>query len=234
MSVEAINWAVQQDVRGPAKCVLIVLANRANGGDTCWPSLDRISYESGVSKRTVQNAIAALENLRLIEKNPNGRGNIYTLQMAHVLPQTQELPQTNDAPPAMTDAPPAMTDASGASTDAPPATKPKGNQKNRKEPKEAPPDFQELISGFSTPLQTACRAWHDYKQSAAPSKRLKPGSWPPFISQVRNKVENYGERAMIDAIETAMASGWAGCFHGFDKLPTNQTNDRKYDKSKGF
>jgi len=55
-------------VEGPAKAVLIVLADHAN--DDFWssfPSQETIAFEAGVSRRTVQRALAKLQAEGLVE-----------------------------------------------------------------------------------------------------------------------------------------------------------------------
>lgn len=68
MTIEALNWAfARHDIRGSARAVLLVLANRADAGGVCWPSQETIALESGFSDRTVRTALAELADLGAIE-----------------------------------------------------------------------------------------------------------------------------------------------------------------------
>lgn len=98
MSNDALNWAVKQEIRGPAKAVLNSLANRASPGTAqCWPSHARISQETGFTVSTVKVALNKLKKLELIEwtNRLDAQGsltsNLYTLQI--------RTPQPGDAPP---------------------------------------------------------------------------------------------------------------------------------------
>lgn len=93
MSIAALDWAFACDVKGPAKAVLIVLANHAGDDGACWPSLDRIAAHSGLAKRTVQDALAALASRGIIaDEGPSGhRTTRYRVNMA---------PRATVAPPA--------------------------------------------------------------------------------------------------------------------------------------
>jgi|GEM_PF-4349879 len=67
MSVPALFWATQQDAPAMQKIVLVMIANRLNKdtGD-CFPSLDTLAKDTGMSRRTVINKIAQLEAAGLL------------------------------------------------------------------------------------------------------------------------------------------------------------------------
>ena len=49
--------------KGPARAVLLVLAFRENKKGVAWPSVPRLAKDVGLTVRTVQRAITALERL---------------------------------------------------------------------------------------------------------------------------------------------------------------------------
>jgi hypothetical protein len=67
MSVKAITWAIEQDVRpASAKLLLIVLANYANDKYYCWPSKATIAADCSMSKSTVCEYLTNLQKAGLI------------------------------------------------------------------------------------------------------------------------------------------------------------------------
>jgi len=73
MSNYALDWAIQQPLKAPAKPVLFNLANRANGSHECWPSLDRIAFETGLSKSSVKKALKQLRQEGYLTITPRKR-----------------------------------------------------------------------------------------------------------------------------------------------------------------
>ncbi len=67
MSRAALEWAFEAPVEGPAKAVLLVLADHANAEGRCWPGMARIVARSGFQERTVRRALRALEEAGHIE-----------------------------------------------------------------------------------------------------------------------------------------------------------------------
>lgn len=70
MSVQAMSWAIKQKIAtdAPARHVLLILANYAGAdGEDAFPSVDRISGDTGLSERTVRSKLALLSELGLIE-----------------------------------------------------------------------------------------------------------------------------------------------------------------------
>jgi hypothetical protein len=68
MSIQAVAWALEQDIPGTAKLVLISLANRADHvTGHCWPSMERIAKEASCSRRSVFTYIGALKRHGYVE-----------------------------------------------------------------------------------------------------------------------------------------------------------------------
>ena len=69
MSIDALNWAWEQDCPNPtAKLVLMALADHANADGECWPSMVKIAQRSGITPRQVSTHITRLIELGLVEK----------------------------------------------------------------------------------------------------------------------------------------------------------------------
>jgi hypothetical protein len=67
VSLEAITWAYRTTVGSSAqKAVLLVLANYADERDSAYPGIVRIAKMTQLSERTVQRAVAELEELQVI------------------------------------------------------------------------------------------------------------------------------------------------------------------------
>lgn len=86
MTVQTVGWVLDHSPsRGYARLVLISLANHANRhGAQCFPSLQTIADEAGVSRSTAWRAIEALEAAgELLIRRAIGRSNVnrYVLVM---------------------------------------------------------------------------------------------------------------------------------------------------------
>jgi hypothetical protein len=68
MSVQAIAWAIEQDVRpAMAKLLLISLANYADHNGHCWPSKMRLARDCSTDKSTVCRHLRTLREAGLLE-----------------------------------------------------------------------------------------------------------------------------------------------------------------------
>lgn len=89
MSINAVNWALQQPLRGCQKFVLIILAYHADDEGKCWPGLELISKECGISRATVITHINEIALLQLVtkEKRYDERGyrrsTLYRLNLSY-------------------------------------------------------------------------------------------------------------------------------------------------------
>ena len=96
MSIEAVSWALKQDVPPAEKLVLVSLAdhhNRATG--LCIPGQASVGEQTSMSVRTVQRHLKSLEGRGLIVRQarfrPEGRGRTsdsYILQGDNLTPKT--------------------------------------------------------------------------------------------------------------------------------------------------
>lgn len=79
----------QPDIRGPAKAVLLVLALRADQTGCCWPSVETVAQDAGLSVTATKQALRHLVALGLISRQTRsrgarGRGSSWTVM--HLLP----------------------------------------------------------------------------------------------------------------------------------------------------
>lgn len=78
MSIEAIDWAVEQHLPPIRKLVLMMIAwhvNHLKSRDHCWPNLSTLAAECGMERRTVRRHLAELEIAGLIRREPRERSN---------------------------------------------------------------------------------------------------------------------------------------------------------------
>lgn len=74
MSIQALNWAFNQDVRpSAAKFVLVCLANRVNSEGHCWTSQKRLARDTSQSDRSVREHLSTLEELDLLTRTQRRR-----------------------------------------------------------------------------------------------------------------------------------------------------------------
>ena len=66
MSIDAMKWAFQQPLHGCMKFVLLVLAYHADDDGKCWPGLELIAKECGISRASVIAHIKEINQLGLI------------------------------------------------------------------------------------------------------------------------------------------------------------------------
>jgi len=84
----------------PAKLVLLNLLERLGQNSSAWPSQKTISADTGLSERTVRDALRDLEEMRFITTQRRGPGatNAYDLDLLEILrwaePRRQSLPVT--------------------------------------------------------------------------------------------------------------------------------------------
>lgn len=81
MSIEATRWAWTIKCASPAqKLILLSLADRADENNSCYPSMVRLSEDTGLDRKTVIKAISGLKESGIIYiKRRNGNVNFYQL-----------------------------------------------------------------------------------------------------------------------------------------------------------
>src|SRR6185369_10934009 len=95
MSIPAVGWAIKQGERlelSPSeRCLLMVLADMANGDRFCWALLATLARMTGIKQRMLIKAVQRLEACGLISTEPYGKSRKYYIlrpvngaQNAHV------------------------------------------------------------------------------------------------------------------------------------------------------
>jgi pyocin large subunit-like protein len=81
MSIDAIRWAwTIQGLRPAQKLILLSLADRADEQHMCWPSLRRISHDTGLDERTITTSLQRMCEAGIISRvETPGKGYTYTL-----------------------------------------------------------------------------------------------------------------------------------------------------------
>lgn len=77
MSIRALNWAMKARTGSPArKAVLVVLADKADERDSCFPSVGLIAFEAELSERSVRDQLRQLREQGFIsvQQRFNQRG----------------------------------------------------------------------------------------------------------------------------------------------------------------
>lgn len=92
MSFKAMKWVSEQQLPPGEFAVLMILADRANKQNVCWPGLKGISEKLGRTPRQIRNYLRNLEAAGLIKSEPRSKGkrqtsNRYTLQIPEQPPQ---------------------------------------------------------------------------------------------------------------------------------------------------
>jgi hypothetical protein len=66
MSIRAMNWAWEQEVRGGGLLVLLALADHADNDGICWPGQAHLAEKTKLSRQTVNEQLSHLEALELM------------------------------------------------------------------------------------------------------------------------------------------------------------------------
>lgn len=82
---------------------------------------------------------------------------------------------------------------------------PQGERKSKRTPLEIPTQSE---TGFSNAMQEAFETWLQYKKEK--KQTYQPTGLKTFIRKLKSCVEQYGENAVIDMLERAISSGYAG------------------------
>ena len=109
-------WQLPDSVPPTHRFVLLALADNANDDGMCWPGLNHVCSKTGYARRTIQVAIAALVDAKLmsVERRKRNDGscssNTYQLHLSASTRAPHALPPS--APHAPTDAPEAPLEPS--------------------------------------------------------------------------------------------------------------------------
>lgn len=86
MSFQSMAWAIKKNMGHKEKLVLLICANYADEDGVCWPSLSRLSSDTGLSKASICRTLTNLEELGLIERqrrvgDRGDQSSLYRLKM---------------------------------------------------------------------------------------------------------------------------------------------------------
>lgn len=104
MSVKAMTWAWEQDLKPGPKFVLVALADHSDGQGICWPGHELIAEKCGLSRQTVLEHVAMLERDGYVisEHSRDGRGRHakarYFLQLGRLSTQPSGLASATPTP----------------------------------------------------------------------------------------------------------------------------------------
>lgn len=105
MSIQAVAWALAQDIPGTSKLVLVSLANHADHTNGhCWPKAETIAKEASCSVRSVYSHIGALRRNGFVMvqqargKDGKQRSNNYWLIFDRAVGEWQSVTHNEDVP----------------------------------------------------------------------------------------------------------------------------------------
>jgi biotin operon repressor len=94
MSYKATNWAYEMRITGPAKPVLVALADMADEDASCYPGQEKLSAMTGLSVSTVARALQRLEDLGLLVRQHRYGSRGYRTSDRYRLQLTVDIPET--------------------------------------------------------------------------------------------------------------------------------------------
>jgi hypothetical protein len=103
MSIEAINWAIDQNIeKSSAKLLLIVLSNYASEDFICFPSITTLEKKCSCSRNTIKNSVkflkehgflSSIDSENNIPKKANNGQNCYKLLVGQKLTPGKNCPR---------------------------------------------------------------------------------------------------------------------------------------------
>ena len=78
MSFQAMAKAVEIKLPTKEKFVLIMLANYADESGKCWPAVQTLANDTGLSTATVKRALKSLIDRGIVSRAQRRKGNIKT------------------------------------------------------------------------------------------------------------------------------------------------------------
>lgn len=194
MSIEAINWALNQvtNVTSTQKAVLIALADRADAQGRCFPSYEDIMTRSCASRNAVSRALASLVELGLIVKEPRfNKSTIYTLSLSSTQMNTSAS-STQISTSSSTQMKTASSTQMNTLTTIEPSKEPPKAKHSRKVPEGVDPDV-----------------WKDWVQYR---KKFKAPCTDRSLTIVANKLKEVSFYEQRECVDRAIECGWKSVF----------------------
>jgi len=230
MSVHYSSAVWKAKIKDPiAKLVLLKLADNANDAGKCWPSIAKISEETGLCRRTVQTKIRSLEDLKLLKSVRGVNRCDYTLSIKNLSEITQkegvqEMQGAGDAG-CISRHEGVQEMHGGGAGDALAYKEPSLNRQRTKEPKKPVYDLP-----FQTPkFNEAWTTWLEHR------KEIKKPVTTQSAKMTLNKLATMDENQAIESINQSIRNGWIGIFpvKQDQPRPTNEPFNHKA-KRNGF
>jgi hypothetical protein len=228
MSVQAITWAIQQDIPSSSqKLVLICLANYADSDGVCFPGQKKLAEDASMTDRSIRTALAGLEAAGLICRQRRQREDgSRTSDEYRLLTNRKNLPQGGEP--------------TGKNTSDLPEKTGQTNRKNLpgNEPVREPSDTQKRVREENLDQEILESIWQAYpnggKVSASPANLpfmlTRPVQWLGSSQAVLQAVKGYAaecrkedtkpkslanflaDRALLERYASPAASGtnWRG------------------------
>lgn len=76
-TIRALNATARE------KLILYDLQGRANANNQCWPGMETVAKDTGLSRRTVLRTVKALQQAGLLSYRKTGRTHIYMLTLGN-------------------------------------------------------------------------------------------------------------------------------------------------------
>lgn len=128
---------------------------------------------------------------------------------------------------------PASNNQQSSFNNQPPSSASQGERKSKRTSLEIPSRSE---TGFSDVMQEAFETWLQYKKEK--KQTYQPTGLKTFIKRLKSCVEQYGENAVIDMLERAISSGYAGpvweSLKNFADSPKKETPKKKEGAWDGF
>lgn len=160
-------------------------------------------FESGLrmNSRTLQREIKKLIDMNVLLVVSEARGTI-----PRTLKLNKNYEEWGSTHGAQTDG--AQTD--GVQTASATVCRPPNKEKKKNLKKRGEFDPETLLSekGFSPKIEEAIREWWRYKDER--KEAYKETGWEKLLSRFQNRINVYGEQALVEALDRAISSGWKG------------------------
>lgn len=231
MSVEAISWALQQDIKhSSAKFVLVAMANCADGKEfLAWPSVAYLVEATAQDRKTVSANLARLRDAGYIEDTQERRGStkqviVYRLRnpKSGSVKEPQKRNSTENGTVPKTDG--KRTEIPHKEAQISPETGPKTGHGTVKEPSRnrqgTVKPVREKATGFDAlavelPDWLPADAWHRWVKHR---REIKKTLTEETTRQQLAKLKSWNDEgwAVVEIIDHAIGAGWQGLF-----LPNN-------------
>lgn len=225
MSTKVLGPAWDVPLPSSHKLVLISLADQANDAGVCWPSVGSISRRTGLSDRTVQSAVRALSEAKLVEiERKNGRTSHYRID----LDRMAQLALINE-PPKIPHPRKFRTPENVAPTPENVAPKPSLNRKGTvKEPAGGKPPGRDWV--FETLAEVCGLDWKNLTSLERGRLNVAAKALRPVCAdedEIRRRAGAYRKRwPGIDLTPTALASNWGQCVAHVAEVRTPSRDER--------